>query len=412
MKIEDRATSPEHCPSCGQPGKKVKPITLNALLKPEARGRMAETPYRYCTSSTCEVVYFGEADESVFHKTDLTIRVGIKETEAPRYVCYCFRHTIEEIEDNVRRRGDTGVLDDIKTRMKEVCWCETKSPQGSCCLSTVTKHVKAAKEALGAERDESSSDPVETGCVNAESDFAPDATLASPDQGKVRTMRTGTFAVLGGLLSAVVASACCWFPLLLISLGVSGAAVGAVFERYRSFLLTTTFLLLAAAFYYAYRRRPAADHGGCCQPENARVQRMRKVNRAMLWMVTAVSLAFAFFPSYVGAFLGNADKAAISSEQPTITISIEGMTCEACATTLQHQLSDHPAVQAVEVNYEKKTAVIAETPGTSAKARESILEVISKAGYQGALPPERAPAPVIRDRSPSPESLSETSVLN
>jgi NAD(P)H-nitrite reductase large subunit len=70
---------------------------------------------------------------------DLTVRVGIKERNGPRHVCYCFNHTIEEIEEEVRRSGTTTVLDDIKTRMKTACWCETKSPQGSCCLASVTK---------------------------------------------------------------------------------------------------------------------------------------------------------------------------------------------------------------------------------------------------------------------------------
>ena len=43
----------------------------------------------------------------------------------------------------MRCYGKTRALEDIKTRMKAVCWCETKSPQGACCLATVTKCVQA-----------------------------------------------------------------------------------------------------------------------------------------------------------------------------------------------------------------------------------------------------------------------------
>lgn len=407
MKIEDGAESAKSCPSCGQPGKPVKPITLESLLKPEARSRMANSPYRFCASSDCEVVYFGELDAPVFCKADLRVRVGIKETEAPRYVCYCFEHTIEEIEDGVRRTGDTGVLVDIKTRMKEACWCETKSPQGSCCLGTVAKHVKAAKETIGSDQSECPSDLVEECCASAESESAAETSRDDSDRGKGRSEKTGTFAMLGGLLSAVVASACCWLPLLLITLGVSGAAVGVVFERYRPIFLTTAFLLLSVAFYYSYRRRPSADREDCCAPGSAKVNRMRKVNRAMLWAVTAVTLAFAFFPSYVGALLGDTDKSAISAEMPSITIAIEGMTCEACATTLENELAKHPAVEAVDVDYGQETAVIVETPGSSGKHRESILEVIRKAGYRGRFPNEPA-SPIVVDGNPtSNENASE-----
>ncbi len=77
------------------------------------------------------------------------MRVGIKETTAPRPVCYCFHHSVEEIDEDIARTGQTGVIDDIKTRMQKACWCETTNPMGACCLSTVTRFVKAAKARVG-----------------------------------------------------------------------------------------------------------------------------------------------------------------------------------------------------------------------------------------------------------------------
>jgi len=137
------------CPRCGAAGKPVKPVTLQSLLKPDAWTRIGSASYRFCPSENCGVVYFAETGAGEFGKSDLTVRVGIKETTPPRHVCYCFNHTVEEIEEEVRRTGKTAVLDDIKTRMKEACWCETKSPLGSCCLATVTKYVKAAEARYG-----------------------------------------------------------------------------------------------------------------------------------------------------------------------------------------------------------------------------------------------------------------------
>jgi len=139
----------QSCPKCGSSGRAVKPVTPRSLLKDRATSRLGDQPYFFCAAPDCPVVYFDDSGESIFGKDALSVRVGIKESESPRPVCYCFDHTIEEIEEEIRQTGETTVLDDIKTRMKEACWCETKSPMGSCCLATVTKEVKAAKSRFG-----------------------------------------------------------------------------------------------------------------------------------------------------------------------------------------------------------------------------------------------------------------------
>lgn len=131
------------CPVCGNKGSKVRRITLDALLTPGAAARIADTQYRFCDNPQCRIVYFDEAD-STFSRADLTVRVGVKEQSSPRPVCYCFDHTIEEIEAEVRATGRSSVLDDIKTRIKTACWCETKNPQGVCCLGAVGRYVKRA----------------------------------------------------------------------------------------------------------------------------------------------------------------------------------------------------------------------------------------------------------------------------
>ena len=132
-----------HCPACDSKGKKVKRVTLESLLTPDAALRIGEGQYRFCDAIGCETVYFGD-NGTTFAKSDLTVRVGVKERTAPRHVCYCFDHTIEEINAEVEETGRGTVLDDIKARMETACWCETKSPQGSCCLGTVGKYVKQA----------------------------------------------------------------------------------------------------------------------------------------------------------------------------------------------------------------------------------------------------------------------------
>jgi len=89
-------TSNRVCPQCGALGRSVKPVTLQSLLKPDASAQIGPASYRFCPSENCDVVYFAETGGQQFNKSDLTVRVGIKETAAPRHVCYCFNHTIEE----------------------------------------------------------------------------------------------------------------------------------------------------------------------------------------------------------------------------------------------------------------------------------------------------------------------------
>lgn len=225
-----------HCPECGTKGKKVKRITLASLLTPDAALQVADAQYRFCDSIDCETVYFGD-DGTAFSKHDLTVRVGVKEDTPPRHVCYCFDHTIEGIDAEVRDTGQSTVLNDIKTRMKTACWCETKSPQGSCCLGTVGKYVKKALAQHGATQAASAVEEEPADCCAAGAQSVPDSNgtamhdccsnTDTTDDVKDKSQRTGMLAVGGSVLSALAASACCWIPLLLIAIGVSTGGVSA-----------------------------------------------------------------------------------------------------------------------------------------------------------------------------------------
>lgn len=215
----------------------------------------------------------------------------------------------------------------------------------------------------------------------------------------------GLLAQFGALASAIVASACCWLPLLLIAVGVSGGALSATFEAWRPVLLPVTFALLGLAFYFTYRKPrattqptggtaaseeaccavPATESKGeaCCPPAGDRVSTLKKVNKVMLWVVTAFVLAFAFFPNYVGYLLGGGDTLAARNDLDKVVVKIEGMTCEACAASIEKGLRNVPGVAAAEVSYEKGEAVVGIAKGTPAP-REAILGAVSSAGnYTG-----------------------------
>ena len=368
---------PSHnCPKCGEKGKGVKTQTLQSLLKPGDQLRIGTVRYRFCGSMDCDVVYFGEGMEApIFSKDSVTVRVGIKERTSPRPVCYCFGHSVESIEEVLRLTGKSTAVDDIKSRMKTACWCETKSPMGSCCLAVVSKAVKAAEQEM---------DIVSPATSIADKDCCASADSA-PSGG---TSRKEKLVWAGTVLSAVVASACCWLPLLLIAVGVSGAAIGASFEKYRPLFMLGTFGFLAAAFYFAYRPgvcATAGDGATCCPPPGGKPKALQRLNRAMLWVVTAVAAAFLFFPNYVGFVVNDDEPSLMEAGEANLVLSIEGMTCEACAVTLKHKLTGVPGVGAVDVNYDQKQALIGFSNGAAMPDTSALLLAVEEAGYQGQL---------------------------
>ena len=156
-KVTDMSESTEPirlrtCPRCGTRGKIVEEVTLRSLVKREQQHRISEgTTYRFCNAQGCDVVYFAEDGSHVFTRDDLTVRVGVKETEPPRPVCYCFHHTVEDIFDEIRRTGKSTIPDDIRTRINsEGCHCERTNPQGSCCLGVVQAFVQEGLTRFGA----------------------------------------------------------------------------------------------------------------------------------------------------------------------------------------------------------------------------------------------------------------------
>lgn len=140
---DDNAAVDHACPRCSSKGQRVGAVTVRALVCEHAQDRIAERDYRFCDTPDCEVVYFA-ADATPFLKPDVNVRVGVKETSAPRTVCYCFDHSIETIEQEVAETGRSSVLDAIKAGMQAGCWCETSNPQGACCLGAVGRSVQDA----------------------------------------------------------------------------------------------------------------------------------------------------------------------------------------------------------------------------------------------------------------------------
>jgi copper chaperone CopZ len=168
------------------------------------------------------------------------------------------------------------------------------------------------------------------------------------------------------VLAAALSSACCWLPLLLLAFGASAAGVSTFFERWRPLLAAVAFVMLGIGFYLVYFRRSTCTDEGCGAATCAPHAGGRSVfTQVMLWTATVLVVAFVLFPRYVGVVArvayGDSQPAASAPSVAAITVqryAVEGMTCAACAVTLQADLATIDGVARANVDYETKSARI------------------------------------------------------
>jgi len=137
------------CKECGNKGKSVKEITLKSLVRSQKLEAIKNLDgFLFCETPTCKVVYFNnETQVPYLHKEDVKVRVGIKETEDPIPVCYCFGWTREKIFDQIEQQGYSTAVHEISAKVKAgECACEINNPSGRCCLGEVNKVVKRGTE--------------------------------------------------------------------------------------------------------------------------------------------------------------------------------------------------------------------------------------------------------------------------
>jgi len=110
---------------------------------------------------------------------------------------------------------------------------------------------------------------------------------------------SGKASLFAGGLAAVLASACCLGPLILVTLGVSGAWIGnlTALEPYRPLFIGVALV----AMFFAWRRIfRSVDQ---CQPgEVCALPQVRTVHKVIFWLVSALILIALAFPYLLPLF--------------------------------------------------------------------------------------------------------------
>ena len=106
-----------------------------------------------------------------------------------------------------------------------------------------------------------------------------------------RATGTARLAAMGGILGALAASSCCILPLVLFSVGVSGAWIGnlTALEPYKWIFIAVAVACLGLGFWHVHSRKveTCEDSTYCARAEAS------PILKSALWLATALVAASA-----------------------------------------------------------------------------------------------------------------------
>jgi hypothetical protein len=130
-------SKPVACRACQTKGQPVDELTIKALLTEHALRRFEPGAYRFCSETSCDVVYFSETGTN-FTKQDVRVPIWQKEPPGRRTICYCFDETESAIAGELRDTGVSHAVDRVRAHIAaHRCACEVRNPRGVCCLGDV-----------------------------------------------------------------------------------------------------------------------------------------------------------------------------------------------------------------------------------------------------------------------------------
>lgn len=191
------------------------------------------------------------------------------------------------------------------------------------------------------------------------------------------------WTMFGSLGAAVAAAVCCLGPLVLVSLGVTGAWIGnlSYLEPYRPLFIAVAVGLLGFSFYRVYGRSRSKE---CGEEAECDLPNARRINRLSLWMAAVMVSGLFAAPYFVGDGLGNASAAQNEStpgdaKAETVTIEVEGMTCAGCSGTVRTALMGVDGVADAQVTFEPPQARVTYDP--SRVSVDRLTAATAEVGY-------------------------------
>ncbi|MGC8916622.1 MAG: mercuric transporter MerT family protein [Thermoanaerobaculum sp.] len=182
-------------------------------------------------------------------------------------------------------------------------------------------------------------------------------------------------AALAAVLASALAALCCWGPALLVALGLGAAGLSwlAPLEALRPVLLASALGLLAVALWRELRRPAAVCEGEACHPVS------RRKARGLLGVAAVTVLGFAAYPYLHGS---RPERAGATLKTQELTLEVTGMTCGACARTVQGALEKTPGVARAEVSLAEGKATVWAEKNLEPQA---LVTAVEKTGYHARM---------------------------
>lgn len=192
-------------------------------------------------------------------------------------------------------------------------------------------------------------------------------------------------SMVASVLSALLASACCWVPALLGASATGAFAFTRVLSPWRPYLLMATFLFLAIGFFLALK--PSKE---CCLTEEGRAifRHKQRKNLLILVVVSLFVLGISVYPALLGIGARGEHRTVESAGTWEYWVRIKGMDCEGCTVLLSERLKEVPGVVSVEISYEEGVARV-KVSSLSVRG-EDIVAKIKESGFDAELLPQPA----------------------
>ena len=134
--VRESDSDVRHCPFCGSLGQAVERVTLDAWVRPEARGQIGDSAM-FCIEPQCEVAYF-DSFERVVTIDKLTRPAYPKSADAP--ICGCFGLIRGEIEEDVAEGSVARTRAAVERAKSPDARCSAMSANGQSCVAEIQRY--------------------------------------------------------------------------------------------------------------------------------------------------------------------------------------------------------------------------------------------------------------------------------
>ena len=200
----------------------------------------------------------------------------------------------------------------------------------------------------------------------------------------------GRRTVLSAVLLGVVASACCWVPLVLAGVGVATGTLGAKIAWVRPWAIGGLALLLVGVVGWWAQKRyggPAEGDNCCTEPPGFPTLPVIVLGLSFLGAAAAPRLL------HPGR---STTLTALASPSPAggtlLVISTPQFDCPPCVGTLPQTMAATPGVASVQMDFDKRETHIVFQPGVTVDS--TLARWKKELGFEGKeVRRERVPAP-------------------